>query len=200
MRRNGLFVPTSCRAVEPTSRRGLLLPASRRAVEPTSRGLTLLEVVLAAGLAALLAGSVYESVAVGRRAVESAQEEDLREQLAAAMELLTRELILASDVETAEDQRVQFGADLNDDGEPERVSYEAIGPTLVRRSGTVSVTLLRGLNSFDLNYLDAAGRPMATPVTGASLDEIRVAEVNATVSQEAESWSVANGIYLAHNR
>ena len=162
-------------------------------------GLTLLEVMLAVALTGLLAGSVYETVFVGLRTAETAGDrEDVRQQVTAALDLLTREAALASNVDNAEDQRLQFDADLDGNGSTENnIDYEVVSGDLQRIYNGTTLTLVRDLSALDFDYTDSGGSAMTTPVgSQVTRDTIRLMQITATATKDSESWSVANAVYL----
>lgn len=174
-----------------------------RAIAPRSEaGLTILELLLAAVLMSLFVGTVYETVIVGLRQVNTAGErEEIRNQLTLALDLMTREASLASNVDNAEDQRLQFDADLNGDGSTENnINYQVVNGVLQRQYNGTSVTLISNLTTFDVDCTDLNGANMTTPVASGSLHNIRVAKITATAVKHDESLSVASSVFLRNNR
>ena len=154
--------------------------------------------MLSISLLGLFAGLIQEGMITGLRTVSATNtREQVRAQLAGALERFTREAGLCNDVDNAQDERFQFDADLDGDGSDENnINYVYSSGTLTRSQDGTTVTLLSGITAFDLDYLDSSGTSLATPVAGASEDTIRVVEVTATAANGAESISMASAAYL----
>lgn len=177
---------------------------SRRTARRTESGLSLLELFIVMSLLAIFFGIVQESVTIGLRTANSADErEDVREQLTHALDLLTREASVADNVDNAEDQRLQFDADLDGDGDTENnTNYRVQGGDLQRvDSAGVAVTIADDLDTLDFNYVDSTGAAMTTPVPNQpTRDTIRVVQVTITAERDGETISVATAAYLRNNR
>lgn len=172
-------------------------------IECTERALSLLELLITVSLLSIFVGSVYESVVVGLRTANAADKrEDIRQQLAGALEALTREASLASNVDNAEDQRLQFDADLDGNGTTENnVNYQVSSGDLQRVYSGTTVTLVRDLTSLDFNYADSTGADLTTPVgSQPTRDTIRVVQITATATKDNETISLASAAYLRNNR
>lgn len=152
-------------------------------------------------LLGLFIGAVYESVIVALRVVNAADErEDVRQQLANALDRLTREASLASTVVAAQDQRFQFDADLDGNGVNENnINYEVQSGDLQRAYGGTTVTLVKDLTTLDFDYTDLNGANMTTPVPGANLDNTRVVQVTITATRDNEAISLATAAFLRNN-
>ena len=169
---------------------------------PTSeRGFSLLELFVVLSLLGIFLAAVQESLLVGLRAVNAADErEDIRMQLSNALDRLIREVSMANNVDTAQDQQLQFDADLNGDGTTENdILYQVSGGDLQRTYNGATVTLVRDLSSLDFDYTDLNGSALTTPVTGASLDILRLVQITATTAKDAETLSLADSAYLRNN-
>ncbi len=169
-------------------------------------GFSLLEVFIVVTLIGIFFSGVYETVIVGLRTVNAADErEDIRQQLANALELLTREASLANNVDNAEDQRFQFDADLDGNGTTENnINYQVSGNDLQRSYNGVTVTLVRDLNTstspLDFDYFNASGTDLTTPVGNQpDRDTIRLAQLDVTVIRDAETITMATAVYLHDN-
>ena len=162
----------------------------------------MLELLLVMTLLGIFLGVAYESVIVGLRTVNAADErETVRQQLAAASDRLTRELDLASAVTTAQDQDVLFNADLDGDGTAEtNIEYRLQNATLQRLYGGTTLTLAAGVTAFDLDYTDLNGTSLSAPVTGALLHNIRVAQITVTATKDNETLALASAAYLRNNQ
>ncbi len=162
----------------------------------------MVEVMLVTVLMAVFFGAVYESVIVGLRAANAADErEDIRQQLTNALELLAREAAVASNVDTAEDQRFQMDGDIDGDGDNENnINYAVASGDLRRTYSGTAVTLVRDLTSLDFDYVDLNGAAMTAPVTGGSRDDIRVVQITMTATRDNETISLASAAYLRNNR
>ena len=154
-------------------------------------------------LLALFFSGVYESVIVGLRVANASDErESIRQQLAHAMDLLTREGGVASNVDNAEDQRFQFDGDIDGDGSTNNnINYQVSSGDLQRVYSGNTVTLVKDLTSLDFDYVDLNGSNMTTPVTPAGTrDNIRVVQVTMTATSDQETISMTSAIYLRNNR
>ena len=167
----------------------------------SKRGFTIMELIITVSLLAIFMGAVYETVLIGLRAVNAADErEDVRSQLTTALDLLTREAGIASNVDVAEDQRLQFDADLDGNGTTESdINYQVSGGDLQRVYNGATVTLARDLTSLDFDYTDPTGSALTAPVTGATLDILRLVQVTATATKDNETLSLANAAFLRNN-
>lgn len=172
---------------------------------PTARsangGLTLIELLIVVTLLSIFFGSIYEVVIAGLRVANASDErEGIRQQLVTALDRLTREVGLASNVDVAEDQRVQFDADLDGNGTVESdVTYQVQGGDLQRVYNGVTVTLVRDLTSLDFDYVDLNQGALTPPLSGCSLDTLRVIQMAMTATNDQETLSVAAGAFLRNN-
>lgn len=182
-------------------REGRRVLPCRPTVRPTETGLSLLELMIVLSLVGLFVASVFESVIVTLRAVNAADERaDIRQQVTHALELLTREVSLASNVDVAEDQRLQIDADLDGDGATESdILYRVQDGDLQRVYNGTAITLVRDLSSLDFDYLDLNAAALTAPVTGASLDILKVVQISLTSALDAESVSLASAAFLRNN-
>lgn len=147
-------------------------------------------------------GTMHETLVVGLRTVHAGdQREDIRQQMANTMALLTREASLASNVDNAEDQRLQFDADLDGDGTTENnINYQVNSGDLQRIYNSATVTFVRDLTSLDIDYVDSGGSTLTTPVSSqATRDTIRVAQITMTATKENETISLTSAVYLRNN-
>ena len=167
-----------------------------------ARGFSLLELMVVLVLLGIFLGTMHETLVVGLRVVHAGdQREDIRQQMANAMALLTREASLASNVDNAEDQRLQFDADLDGDGTTENnINYQVNSGDLQRIYNSATVTLVRDLTSLDIDYVDSGGANLTTPVSAqATRDTIRVAQITMTATKENETISLTSAVYLRNN-
>ncbi|MBI3324670.1 MAG: hypothetical protein HYZ92_05260 [Candidatus Omnitrophica bacterium] len=164
--------------------------------------MTILELLLATALMSLFVSTVYETVIIGLRQVGTGDDrETIRGQLTQALDLMTREASLASNVDNAEDQRLQFDADLDGNGTTENnINYQVVSGALQRQYNGTSVTLITNATSFDFDFTDLNGANMTTPVAGGSLHDIRVAKITATATKNNDSLSVAGSVFFRNNR
>jgi prepilin-type N-terminal cleavage/methylation domain-containing protein len=163
------------------------------------QGLTLFEVLIAIVLMGIFMAAVQETIITGLRTVNASDErEDIRQQLANALEQLTREASPASNVDNADDQRLQFDADLDGNGTTENnINYQVTSGDLQRTYDAVTVTLVRDLSSLDFNYTNASGSAMTTPVGNQpDRDTIRVVEMTLSAARDGESISLDNAVYM----
>lgn len=151
--------------------------------------------MLVLALSAAFLVAVSQSVVWGLRVVRTwHQREELRGQLVAVLDRLTRDAWAANDVDEATDDRFQFdtpSANNNDydyDGTTDILQHDS--------SATTQMTLLRYATSWDFDYYDSTGAQLTTPVAGAAEDTIRVVQVMVTVSRNNETLSMAAAAYL----
>ncbi|MBI4343163.1 MAG: hypothetical protein HY599_07330 [Candidatus Omnitrophica bacterium] len=165
-------------------------------------GLTVVELMLVVVLLGLFFGAVYEVVIIGLRTANAADErEAVRQQLANALDRITREAALASNVDVAADQQFQFDADLDGDGSTENnISYEVSSGDLQRVQSSVTVILARDLASLDFDYTDSGGSTLSTPVgSQPTRDTIRLVQIAASATVDNETINVAGAVYLRNN-
>lgn len=172
-----------------------------RTARTAERGLSLLELLIVISMTSVFIAAVYETVLVGLRVANASDErEEIRQEVTNALDLLTRELLLANNVDVAEDQQVQFDADLNADGTTESdILYRVQGGDLQRVYNSTAVTLVRDLTSLDFNYTDLNGSSLTAPVTGCSLDLLRVVQTTLSATKDAETVSAAASACLRNN-
>ena len=166
------------------------------------RGVTLLEVLIVTVLLSIFFGAVYETVITGLRTASAADErETIRLELVRALDLMTREGGLASNIDNAEDQRFQFDADLDGNGTTENnINYQVSSGDLQRTYNGTTVTLVGDLSALDIDYVDSSGATLTTPVsTQATRDTIRVAEITMTATKNNETISFTSAVYLRNN-
>lgn len=175
----------------------------RRTARASDEGFSLLELFIVMTLLGLFLGASQESIVVGLRATNAADErENIRLQLANALDRLTREASLASGVFSATDQRFQFDADLDGDGTAETgINYQLQGTSLNRSLGGTTVTLVTGVTALDFDYLDSTGASLSAPVTPQSeRDKVRIAQVSITATRDTETISVAEAACLRNQQ
>lgn len=174
-----------------------------RPTAPASeRGFSLLELLITISLLGIFMAAVYESVISGLRMANASDErEAIRQQLAHALDLLTREAAIASRVDNAEDQRFQFDADLDGNGTTENnVNYNVSSGDLQRTYNGITVTLIRDLSSLDFDFVDSGGSTLSTPVGNQPLrDTIRVVQITVTATNDNETISLTSAAYLRNN-
>ena len=177
--------------------------ASPQPAQPAgARGFSILEMLIVISLLAIFMGTIYEAVIVGLRATHAADErEAVRQQLAGAIDRLTREAGLTSNVDVAQDQQLQFDADLDGNGTTESdIVYQLQSGVLQRTYGGATVTLARGITSLDFDYLDLNGSSLAAPLSGCNLDTVRVLQVTVTGTNDTETLSMTTAAFLRNNR
>ena len=160
-----------------------------------SRGFSLLELLIVVSLLGLFMGAVQEAVIVGLRATSAADKrEEIRQQLAGALDHFTREAAMADNVDVATSTRFQFDTPaLNNnnyvyDGTTQTLSHDdAASPNRV---------IVRNLTAFDFDYVDCVGTSYTGTVPGSAEDTLRVVQVTATVTKDNETISVAKSIFL----
>lgn len=161
-----------------------------------------MELLIVMSLLAVFLGTVYETVIAGLRTVNATDERaGLRQQLTHALGLLTREASLASRVDTADSQQLQFDADLDGNGTTEHnINYQISGSALQRVYSGAAMTLVDRITAFSVSYVDAAGATLTTPVNAqATRDTIRVAQITITATNDAEALSMTSAAYLRNN-
>lgn len=158
--------------------------------------------ILVIMLMAIFFGTVYEVVIVGLHVATAAdQREDVREQLANALERLSREANLASNVDVAEDQQLQFDADITADGTIDQdIIYRVQNGDLERSYNGITTVLARDLASWDFDYTDLNGTTLSTPVTGNNLNWLRVGLITASATRGTETVTLATAVCLRDNR
>ena len=158
-----------------------------------ARGFTLAEILIATVVFSLFLVPMHESFIIGLRAVHSSDDrEQIRQQLVAALDRLTRDISLANNVDAAQDDRFQF-----DTPSVNNVDYRYASGALTRGDASTSArTILSNITSFDLNYFDTTGTELSTPVAGAQEDTIRVVQIIITVTKDTEAITIASAAFL----
>jgi prepilin-type N-terminal cleavage/methylation domain-containing protein len=162
------------------------LPAGRS-------GMTLLEVLLVVILFGMFAGAVYEVAIVGLRVADAATDrDDVRLQVAKALDLLTREAAAAYNVDNSTSTRFQFDArveDDDDDGDAENftnINWRVNNGDLERVQGGTTWTVIPDLTSATFSYLDSAGASTTTA------NNVRVMQITVTAARGGESITMAS--------
>jgi prepilin-type N-terminal cleavage/methylation domain-containing protein len=157
------------------------------------RGFSLIEVFISVTVLAAFFGVVYETVIVGLREVETHDErEDARRQVTQALDRLVREASVATEMDAAETDRIQFDAASLSNVE---YDYDSAADTLTRDDGSSSAVIIaRGLTAFDFDYLDCLG--VAYTGTVSTEDRVRVAQIVATLTDGSETVSLTNAVFL----
>ena len=158
-------------------------------------------------LLALFAGGIYETVIVGFRAVNAAASRaELRQQLANALDRLTREASIAHNVDKAIDQRFQFDTDLDGDGSNDNnVNYVVQNGGLDRVFSGATVTLVKNVSALDFDYIDLNGTSNATCDSTSSCgsnccrSEVRVVDITITATEHNETISLTSAVELRNN-
>ncbi len=174
----------------------------RYARNPFKRGFTLLEMLIAAGIFSTLVIIVNKSVVVGMRSVASGMaQSDLSLKLISATERMDNEIRLTQTITQADQDVLVFDADLNGDDVVETgIEYALTVEGLVRSHQGTSKTLIPEANAFVLNYLDASGSEIATPVADAALNTIRVIRIQTQKTEGEESFSLDTALFVPNMR
>lgn len=157
--------------------------------------MSLIELAIAMSLLALFFGGVFETVIAGLRLTGLGDDHSrLQQQLAVTVDRLTREIMVAEDVDAAEDDRFQFDTPAVNNVE---YDYDSAAGTLTRDDASTSaVVVLRNITSLDFNYVDTGGSTLTTPVAGSSEDTIRVAQMTVTLTKGSTTLSMTSAAYL----
>ncbi len=160
-------------------------------------------------LLSIFIGAIYETVIVGLRAVNAADErEDVRGQLFSALDRLTRETRMARNVDHATDQQFQFDMDTDGDGAStgaeQNVDYEVIGGVLTRAAnGGSAVTIVRSLTSLDFNYLKNGSVTEYSTCDATSScssqccrTDVRAVLITASATRDQETISMTSAAFL----
>jgi prepilin-type N-terminal cleavage/methylation domain-containing protein len=160
------------------------------------RGMTLIEMMIALSMFAIVMGVVFSFMRNSRRSYDSTSERaEYQQSVRATISLLTRELRSAgcdpSDsgfdhFSLAGDTSIRLQMDLNGDGDTsdsgpdEDVTwqYDPATETLQRNGGLGAVTVLRGVTGVQFSYFDDEGNSLAlTPLSPSDRDQIRFVDV-----------------------
>ena len=160
--------------------------------------------MIVVSLLGIFFGAVYETLIAGLRTVNAGNDrEALRQQLSNALDRLTREASAANNVDRAQDQRFQFDADLDGDGNDEdNINYVVQNGGLDREYSGDTVTLVKNVSSLDFDYIDQNGASYGTCDSTSSCgsnccrSEVRVVQITITGTRGNESMSVAGAAYL----
>jgi len=162
---------------------GTLIPSLSR----DERGFSILELMIVITLLASFFGAVYETVIVGIRSADSANDrETIRIQMMKTLDLLTREASAAYHVDNSTSSRFQFDmriGDTNGDGAAENqnnINYQVVSGSLQR----AGVTILSSA-TVTFTYLDTNGN--ATSTAG----NVRVMQVTMSKTVEGETLSLS---------
>ena len=177
------------------------MSSCRPTAQRFDHGFSLLEVSIVTLLLGVFFGAVYESVIVGLRTTNAADErENARQHVANALDRLTREVGLAktSSITLANNAQFRFNADLNGDGtigaDETNIIYQIQGSDLQRVDSNGTVTLVKGLTTLTpFSYLKSDG---TTWSSSDGLSAIRVLQVALTAVVDNETVSVASAAYL----
>lgn len=160
--------------------------------------------MLALTLLAVFVATVYGTVIVGLRMAGSVDErEDVRQQLANALDRFTREARMARNVDTARDGDFQFDADFNGDGS----SRAADGETNItyclnngvferKQGGNAALTLAEDIDSVAFDYVDSSGTAHDECTGACNKGDLRVAQVTLTATKDSETLSMTAAVFL----
>ena len=159
------------------------------------RGVTLLELMLVLVLTGIFFGVVYDTVIIGLRAVNAADErETIRQELTGALERFVRDAGTGSNVDSADTAQFQFDTPSVNDVQ---YTYDSAAGTLSRGdAATTQRIILRNLTAFDFNFFDSTGAQLSEPVAPSAEDTIRVVEMTATVTKDQEVVTVAHAVFV----
>ncbi len=182
------------------AQRRVSLGGARRA----PHGFTILELFIVITLLGLFIGALQESLIVGLRAANAADErETIRLQLTRALDRFTREAAASYNVDCAMDQRFQFDArDINGDGSnDDNINYRVNSGVFERVFSGTTVTQVNDLASLDFNYLDSSGASLANCSasgcgSASCLSSLRVVQVTMTATKDQETVSVTDAVHL----
>lgn len=165
----------------------------RRINQRAEAGFSLLELFIVLCLLGLFMGVVQEVVIVGLRAVHAADaREEIRQQLASALDRFTRDASIANNVDVAQTARFQF-----DTPSVNNVDYVYSSGTLTRNDASSSqITILRNLTAFDFDYVDCQGTVYTGTVASSAEDSLRVVQVVATVTKDQETIALTKSVFL----
>lgn len=157
--------------------------------------MSLIELMIAMTLLMLFFGGVFETVIAGLRLTKLGDDHSqLQQQLAASLDRLTRDIMVAEDVDAAEDDRFQFDTPSVNNVD---YDYDSAAGTLTRDdASSAAVVVLRQISALDFNYVDSGGSALATPVGESSEDTIRVAQISVTLTKGSTSLSMTSAAYL----
>ena len=184
------------------------MSASRRIAPRTDqkaqRGLTLLELLLVLGLLALFGVAVYDTVVMGLRVASATDHrEEIRQEVANALERFTREASMADVVDYSTNSRFQFDADLDGNGTVETdINYQVTSGTLQRTYAGRTLTLIPDLGSLDFDYINASGAEYDdydSGCGGCARTNIRVVQINVTATQNSETITTGSAAFLRNN-
>ena len=161
---------------------------SSRPIDRTSeRGLSIIEVMIVVTLLAAFFGAVYETVIVGIRSADSANDrEAMRIQMMKTLDLLSREASAAYHVDNSTSSRFQFDmrvedSDGNGDSENQNnINYQVVSGNLQREG----VTILPSA-TVTFTYLDSSGNATTTAAN------VRVMQVTMSKTVEGETLSLS---------
>ncbi len=170
----------------------------------SQRGFSLIELFIVITLMGIFIGAVYESVIIGLRAVNTANDrENIRLQLTKALDQFTREASATNTVDYAQNQRFQFDADLAGNGNNQsNINYVVSGGILQRTYGSETLNLVSNLASLNFGYVKADG------TTATSCDytsncssqccrgDVRVVQLTMTATKNNESFSMTGAVRL----
>ena len=168
----------------------------RRTAPTSNHGFTLIELMLVMTLLAGFMVVVYQTVIVGLRSADAANErENVRMQLTRALDLLTREASVAYNVDRSDADRFQFDArlvDANSDGSAENrtnINYRISSGDFQRVQGGDTVTLVPDCTSATpFTYLDASNVATTTEAN------VRVMQISLSATRDGETITLATSV------
>ncbi|MBW1981382.1 MAG: prepilin-type N-terminal cleavage/methylation domain-containing protein [Deltaproteobacteria bacterium] len=171
---------------------------------PGDKGFTVLEILLALAIMALVVSSVYGVFISADRSYRTQDRiADAQQAARIGLHFMVQEIRMAgldplgtasAGVLQAADTTVTFTADFNingtiDETDSEKITYHLNGNTLQRilYQGTASEAtqnLLDKVSSLNFSYLDIQGNSLATPVASDDLQLIKAVEIAVTVQDK----------------
>lgn len=166
------------------------------------KGFTLIELIIAVALFSILTVFVALTFLVGLRVWGSGRERaEITQDGILSIERMVRELGQASEIRSAQADRVRFDADLNSDGSDETITFAVSGGVLERtEQGGAQIDLAPNVGNFALSYYTSNSDPMVDdpmpfPVTGPQLDTVRVIAISLTLEQADEAITLSSSAY-----
>lgn len=160
------------------------------------KGFTLLELIIVIIIFIIIMGSAGWFFVVGLRTwLSGMNRTEIRQDSALAMERMVRELSQLNNIIIAQQDRVRFDADVNDDGTDERITFDTTAGNLERTVTGTSTILARNVSNFQLAYYDLNDDLLSFPIPGGQRDNIRVIEITLTMNKADETLLLSSGAY-----
>jgi prepilin-type N-terminal cleavage/methylation domain-containing protein len=163
------------------------------------KGFTLIELIVSLALVFILSGAVAYLFGQGLKSWVSARDRaGIRAESDIAMNRMIKELSQAVEIKKAQEEKVKFKVDLDQDGINEEVEFKLDTNQIKRKEkGAQEIVLASNVRSLVFGYRDYNNNLLTVPVNDKNLREaIRLITITINSAKSDESFALASSVYL----